>query len=95
MELNRVSGSISVRIWTLALLKTLLLFRNFNIKFIKGSLNVVSGSNGSGKTVLCKIILGLFAPNSGEVTVDGTNLQKLSLFWWRNKLSLYIKTQEV
>lgn len=88
MELNRVSGSISCKNMDFSFIKnSSFLFRNFNIKFIKGSLNVISGSNGSGKTVLCKIILGLFAPNSGEVTVDGTNLQKLSLFWWRNKLS--------
>ena len=30
------------------------------------------GSNGSGKTSLLKILAGIYYPNSGEISVDGS-----------------------
>ncbi len=37
---------------------------------------VLSGANGSGKTVLARHFVGLERPQSGEVIVDGTPLEK-------------------
>jgi putative ATP-binding cassette transporter len=36
-----------------------------------GELLFVTGGNGSGKTTLAKLLIGLYAPESGEVRLDG------------------------
>lgn len=42
-----------------------------SISFEKGKIHGIVGSNGSGKTVLFKIICGLLSPSEGTVTVNG------------------------
>ena len=39
--------------------------------FEKGRINQIIGKSGSGKSVLCKCIVGLFVPEEGEVLYDG------------------------
>jgi phospholipid/cholesterol/gamma-HCH transport system ATP-binding protein len=41
--------------------------KGITTEFEKGKTNLVIGQSGSGKTVLLKILLGLFTPNKGEV----------------------------
>lgn len=50
--------------------------------FYEGKTNLIIGSSGAGKTVLLKILVGLFWPNSGKVlyhNVDITQLNKRGL----------------
>lgn len=42
-----------------------------SITFEKGKIHGIVGSNGSGKTVLFKIICGLISPSEGTVKVNG------------------------
>ncbi len=37
----------------------------------RGEVHALLGENGSGKTTLCKILTGLYRPDSGHVLVDG------------------------
>ena len=43
-----------------------------DLKLGKGELVFVVGDNGSGKTTLIKLLLGLYAPQAGEVLIDGS-----------------------
>ena len=43
------------------------------------------GENGAGKTTLTKILLGLYQPTGGVVTVDGTDLREIDLESWRDR----------
>ena len=52
-----------------------------------GEIHCISGSNSDGKTTLSKIIMGLLEPHSGEVIVDGTDLNKFSLKWWKRQVA--------
>lgn len=44
-----------------------------------GKCNLIIGSSGSGKTVLLKCMVGLFAPDNGEVSYDGKNMGQLTV----------------
>lgn len=50
---------------------------NVNAVLQTGKCNLIIGASGSGKSVLTKVIVGLFEPNEGEVLFDGINITKL------------------
>jgi ATP-binding cassette subfamily C protein CydD len=49
-----------------------------------GTVTVLTGANGVGKSTVLHVILGLTAPTSGRVTVDGIDVADLEpAAWWR------------
>lgn len=50
---------------------------DINAVFAKGRVNQVIGKSGSGKSVLCKCIVGLFTPEEGQVLYDGRSFHEL------------------
>ena len=44
------------------------------------------GQNGAGKTTLTKLLLGLYQPTAGSITIDGTDLRDLDLASWRERV---------
>src|ERR1035437_2275325 len=52
--------------------------RGINLQIAPGEFLAVAGPSGSGKTTLLNIIGGLARADSGEVLVEGKNLQLLS-----------------
>ena len=56
--------------------KNEMVLHDINIKFEEGKIHGIIGKNGSGKTVLLKIICGLLKPTSGKVLVDGKEVGK-------------------
>jgi ATP-binding cassette subfamily C protein/ATP-binding cassette subfamily C protein LapB len=45
----------------------------FNLKVDKGALVVITGPDGSGRSVLLKLLQGQYKPNSGHVLFDGAD----------------------
>src|SRR5207244_7885106 len=41
------------------------------------------GENGAGKSTLAKLLLGLYSPTAGRITVDGTDLSEIDPGQWR------------
>ncbi|NUS10351.1 MAG: ABC transporter ATP-binding protein [Streptomyces sp.] len=52
-----------------------------------GSVVAVVGEYGSGKTTLVKLLAKFYRPDSGRVTVDGTDLAELDTEDWRSRSS--------
>lgn len=52
---------------------------NLNFHCKDGSINVLLGLNGCGKTTLIKCLAGLLKPQSGEIIIDGKNLKEISV----------------
>lgn len=50
---------------------------DLNIEFENGKTSLIIGQSGSGKTVLMKCIVGLLAPDSGEILYDGRDFIKM------------------
>lgn len=51
----------------------------------------IVGASGSGKTTLLKLLLGIYEPVRGEITVGGLRLRDLSLDAWRRKCGLVMQ----
>jgi putative pyoverdin transport system ATP-binding/permease protein len=45
------------------------------------------GGNGSGKTTLLKLLTGLYLPDEGEITINGTKLSIENSNWYRSHFS--------
>lgn len=54
------------------------LFSDLNFSLEPGAVLQLTGSNGSGKTSLLRIICGLLAPAEGEIRWQGTNIRSLN-----------------
>ena len=50
--------------------------RGVNLHVAKGTSMVIIGGSGTGKSVAIKSVLGLVTPESGTITVDGTDVTK-------------------
>lgn len=70
IELRNVSKSF----------KGLSLFENLSVSFEKGKIYGIVGHNGSGKSVLFKMMCGFVFPDKGSVIVNGEELGKNKRF---------------
>lgn len=70
IELRNVSKSF----------KGLPLFENLSVSFEKGKIYGIVGHNGSGKSVLFKMICGFIFPDEGRIFVNGEELGKNKRF---------------
>ncbi len=52
--------------------------KGIDFTFEAGKTNLIIGRSGAGKTVLLKILVGLFAPTSGEVFYNKTKLSTIT-----------------
>lgn len=52
------------------------LFTDLNLRVQRGESCAIIGINGSGKSVLLKMICGLVRPDEGEVIVGGEKIEK-------------------
>jgi putative ATP-binding cassette transporter len=58
-----------------------------SLTFRPGETVFLVGGNGSGKTTLSKLILGLYAPTSGEIRVDGHPVEEADRDGYRQRFS--------
>ena len=67
--------------------------RNINFKINENEMVGLLGPNGCGKTTTIGMILGLLKPTSGEVLINGKNIEKnkISLLHKMNFISPYIE----
>ena len=59
---------------------------NVDLQIYEGQITVIIGKSGTGKTVLLKHIIGLLAPDSGEIFFKGNSISKMSK---REKAAFY------
>ncbi|RQM45749.1 cyclic peptide export ABC transporter [Paraburkholderia bannensis] len=59
-----------------------------NLRFKPGELVYLIGGNGSGKTTLAKMIVGLYAPESGRILVDGAPVSEADRDSYRQLFSV-------
>lgn len=63
----------------------LVLAKDMSFALEAGKVHVIIGPNGTGKSSLLKTLFGDIAPQSGNVSFDGTSLHKKQLPAWRQQ----------
>lgn len=61
---------------------------HLHLKIPKGSTIAFIGSSGAGKSSLIDLLLRLYNPSSGLITVDGSDLKSFTLSSWREKIGV-------
>lgn len=57
----------------------LMVLNHLDLKLIKGKKYGLVGINGSGKTTLIKLLLNFYQPSSGEILINGINLNSIDM----------------
>ena len=53
------------------------IFKNFCLKIISSEIVTLIGRNGSGKTSLLEMIVGLLKPESGAIKINSINIEEI------------------
>ncbi len=64
---------------------------NISFKAPAGSVTALVGSSGSGKSTIAGLAATFLTPNSGKVTIDGTDLSKVDLNSYRQYLGVVLQ----
>ncbi|XP_074804927.1 ATP-binding cassette sub-family B member 10, mitochondrial isoform X2 [Natator depressus] len=61
-------------------------FQDFSLSIPAGSVMALVGPSGSGKSTIVSLLLRLYDPISGSITVDGIDVRQLNPLWYRTKI---------
>lgn len=64
-----------------------LILEDINLKIEKGQKVAFVGASGSGKTTLSKLLLHLYSAESGEILIDGNNIEDIQMEKLREKIA--------
>uniref|UniRef100_A0AAQ4PH51 ATP binding cassette subfamily B member 10 n=1 Tax=Gasterosteus aculeatus aculeatus TaxID=481459 RepID=A0AAQ4PH51_GASAC len=62
------------------------IFQNLSLLVPAGSIMAVVGPSGSGKSTLVSMLLRLYDPQSGIITIDGHDIRDLNPYWLRSHI---------
>ncbi|XP_047437209.1 ATP-binding cassette sub-family B member 10, mitochondrial [Mugil cephalus] len=62
------------------------IFQKLNLLVPAGTIMAVVGSSGSGKSTLVSLLLRLYDPDAGIITIDGHDIRDLNPYWLRSHI---------
>ncbi|MCM1544246.1 MAG: ABC transporter ATP-binding protein/permease [Ruminococcus sp.] len=61
---------------------------HINLKVAKGENIAIVGPSGSGKTTMCSLLSAFYAPNAGQILLDGNDIASIKLASLRNAIGM-------
>jgi len=61
-------------------------FSNLCFSILKGKTTAIIGNSGSGKSTIADLILALYSPNSGKISLNGYSLNDFNIVDWRKRI---------
>lgn len=71
------------------------LFKDFSLKIEKGENAVIIGKSGCGKSTLLKIIMGLLPIESGNILIDGIDIENYGLNNFRKQIAVVSQNEKL
>uniref|UniRef100_A0A8C5X9Q4 ATP-binding cassette sub-family B member 10, mitochondrial n=1 Tax=Malurus cyaneus samueli TaxID=2593467 RepID=A0A8C5X9Q4_9PASS len=62
------------------------IFKDFSLSIPAGSVMALVGPSGTGKSTIVSLLLRLYDPISGTITIDGFDIRQLNPLWFRTKI---------
>ena len=59
-------------------LENSIFFKNLNLSFSPSGISAIIGPNGSGKTLILKLIMGLIKPTKGKISLFSSSRSNIS-----------------
>jgi len=69
--------------------------RRLNLRIEPGDSVAIVGPSGCGKTTLLKCMLGILAPQAGQIRIGGVDLQQLGLRAWRDMIGTVMQEDQL
>ncbi|KAL5149236.1 ABC transporter B family member 11 [Glycine soja] len=90
MTLQEVNGEIGFHHVTFKYptRPNVLVFKDLSLNIHAGETVALVGESGSGKSTVISLLQRFYGPDSGQITLDGTEIQKLQLKWFRRQMGL-------
>ena len=71
------------------------LFKEVDLNIEEGKTIAIVGPSGCGKTTLLKIMLGLFSPHEGKVSIDGTDIRQCGIGHYRDAIGVVMQDDQL
>ncbi len=68
--------------------------KDLSLGIKKGSYNTIIGHNGSGKSTIAKLLLGLLEKQSGTIEIDGQELTDKTVYLIRDKIGIVFQNPD-
>jgi len=69
--------------------------RKLNLRIEPGDSVAIVGPSGCGKTTLLKCMLGILAPQAGQIRIGGVDLQQIVLRAWRDMIGTVMQEDQL
>ena len=88
LRVDEAKGNIIFENISFSYLKNVPLIDNISLAIKKGQTVALVGHSGAGKTTILNLICRFFDPASGRITLDGTDIRKITMSSLRSNLAL-------
>ncbi|WP_256007259.1 peptidase domain-containing ABC transporter [Pedobacter deserti] len=71
------------------------ILKNIHLRIPEGKVTAIVGDSGSGKTTLLKLLLRLYRPSYGEISLGEMNINNISLRQWRDNIGVVLQDGKI
>jgi len=86
IDVESLKGNISYQDISFSYADNTKVLDHFNLEIAAGETVAFVGESGSGKTTLCNLLPRFYEPSSGKITIDGIDIQKITLASLREQI---------
>ncbi len=91
ISLNEIKGNIEFKDVSFSYEEGKPVLKNISFSSPSGSVTALVGTSGSGKTTIAGLAATFLNPESGSITIDGIDIEKVSLDSYRSQLGVVLQ----